>query len=342
MFGDPVSNPKGWEKVDFGNFITVLTDYHSNGSYETLRDHVTLKNEPDYALMVRTTDLESNNFVEGVNYIDERAYNHLSKSKVYGGEIIMNKIGSAGKVYRMPKLNRPVSLGMNAFLLRFNDTINDVFLYFSLQKYQDAIINEFAALGMQVSISEKQKTAKSNINSAFLKSETIWKELVLEGVIPQNGLNEIASIKIKIEVDKQPPLGFSTEEKLLLKPFSFYVKCLSLPDLFAGKMHALLFRKWSTNVKGRDWYDMEWYIKKGYTLNLEHFLLRAIDSGDWKKETINEEGFRKLLSEKIDSIKMEFVKTDISRFIKEQNALEIWSPNYFDDLTAKLKINIPR
>lgn len=89
-------------------------------------------------------------------------------------------------------------------------------------------------------------------------------------------------------------VGVSKEEKLLLKPFSFYVKCLSLPDLFAGKMHALLFRKWGTNVKGRDWYDMEWYIKKGYPLNLDHFLLRATDSGDWKRETIDEKEFRKL------------------------------------------------
>ena len=132
MFGDPVANPMGWEKVPFGNFITVLTDYHSNGSYESLRKVVTLKSEPDYALMVRTTDLENNNFTNGVNYIDEVAYNHLDKSKVFGGEIIINKIGSAGKVYRMPKLNRPVSLGMNAFLLRFNELIDDMFLYFQL------------------------------------------------------------------------------------------------------------------------------------------------------------------------------------------------------------------
>ena len=210
---------------------------------------------------------------------------------------------------------------------------------FSLEKYQQAIIHEFAALGMQVSISEKQKKVKGNINSSFLKSETIWKELVLEGVIPQNGLKEVASIKIKIEVDKEPPLGFSTEEKLLLKPFSFYVKCLSLPDLFAGKMHALLFRKWGTNVKGRDWFDMEWYIKKGYSLNLNHFLLRATDSGDWKNETISEEEFRKLLNEKIESVKLNFVKADISRFIKDPKVLEIWSPSYFHDLSAKLKIN---
>ncbi|HKG05187.1 MAG TPA: nucleotidyl transferase AbiEii/AbiGii toxin family protein, partial [Pedobacter sp.] len=207
--------------------------------------------------------------------------------------------------------------------------------------YQDAIIHEFAALGMQVSISEKKKAQKSNINSAFLKSETIWKELVLEGLIPQNGLKEVASVRIKIEVDKEPPLGFSTEDKLLLRPFSFYVKCLSLPDLFAGKMHALIFRKWGTNVKGRDWYDMEWYIKKGYSLNLDHFLLRATDSDDWKKDTINEDEFRKLLSEKIESVKMDFVKADISSFIKDPRLLEIWSPKYFHDLTSKLKINTP-
>src|SRR5690349_9767501 len=114
---------------------------------------------------------------------------------------------------------------------------------FSLSKYQDAIIQEFEALGMHVSIREKQKTNQTNIDSAFLKSETIWKELVLEGIIPQNGMEQVANVKIKIEVDREPPLGFETEDKLLLKPFSFYVKCLTLPNLFAGKMHALLFRK---------------------------------------------------------------------------------------------------
>jgi predicted nucleotidyltransferase component of viral defense system len=134
---------------------------------------------------------------------------------------------------------------------------------FSFQPYIEAIIKEFNSQGMQVSIHEKVKTLQTNVESAFLKSETIWKELVLDGILPQQGMGQVANIKIKIEVDKRPPLGFNTEEKLLTQPFSFYVKCFTLPDLFAGKMHALLFRKWQNNVKGRDWYDMEWYIKKG-------------------------------------------------------------------------------
>ena len=209
---------------------------------------------------------------------------------------------------------------------------------FSLEKYQYAIINEFASLGMNVSISEKQKVKQNNINSAFLKSETIWRELKLETIIPQNGLDTKANIKIKIEVDTEPPLNFKTEEKLLLKPFSFYVKCFTLPDLFAGKMHALLFRKWGTNVKGRDWYDMEWYIKKGIKLDLGHFLTRAQDSGDWEGESISEIEIRNLLSKKIDTVNMNYVKADVIRFIKDPTQLDIWSITYFHDLVSHLKI----
>lgn len=259
---------------------------------------------------------------------------------------IMQEIALAG-LYRAGFFEKAAFYGGTALRIfygldRFSEDLDFSLLAadldFTLEKYQEAMVSEFAALGMEVSISEKQKTTKSNINSAFLKSETIWKELLLERVIPQNGIKEVAHIKIKIEVDTKPPLGFTTEEKLLLQPFSFYVKCLSLSDLFAGKMHALLFRKWGTNVKGRDWYDMEWYVKKGHPLNLDHFLLRAKDSGDWKKDSITEEEFRKLLSEKIDSVKMDFVKADISRFIRNPKVLEIWSPTYFHDLSNRLKI----
>lgn len=132
MFGDLHLNNKGWVFGTLGESIDVLTDYHANGSYEILRDNVKLLSEPSYALMVRTTDLENNNFVKEVKYIDEHAYRFLEKSKVYGGEIIVNKIGSAGKVYLMPKLNRPVSLGMNAFLIRMKDSVNTEFMYYLL------------------------------------------------------------------------------------------------------------------------------------------------------------------------------------------------------------------
>lgn len=209
---------------------------------------------------------------------------------------------------------------------------------FSFDKYLEALVAEFASQGMQVAIKAKKKSVQSHAESAFLKSETVWRELILEEIIPQQGLNRVANITIKIEVDTLPPLGFKTEEKLLLKPFSFYVKCFTINDLFAGKMHALLFRKWKENVKGRDWYDMEWYIKRGTSLTLQHFLLRAKDSGDWKDEQITPDAFMKLLHKKIDAVDFSRIKADISRFIANPSVLDIWTPQYFHDLVVNLKI----
>lgn len=259
---------------------------------------------------------------------------------------IMQEIALAG-LYRAGFFEKAAFYGGTALRIfhkldRFSEDLDFSLLVpdedFSLVKYLDAILEEFESQGMKVSVKEKKKSIQTNIDSAFLKSETIWKELVLEGIVPQSGITQVANIKIKLEVDKKPPLGFKTEERLLLRPFSFYVKCFVMTDLFAGKMHALLFRKWGENVKGRDWYDMEWYIKKGTGLNLSHFLLRAKDSGDWQKDSITDDEFRGLLTVKIDSVNMQRVKADISRFIPKPEVLEIWSPAYFKDLITHLKI----
>ena len=131
MFGDPVNNEKGFVKAPMGDYMTLLTDFSSNGSYKTLDSGVTMYDEPNYAWMVRTTDLESGD-MDSIKYIDEQAYELLAKSKIFGGEIIMNKIGSAGKIYLMPKIDMPASLGRNAFMFRYDDRINVKFLYYLL------------------------------------------------------------------------------------------------------------------------------------------------------------------------------------------------------------------
>ena len=209
---------------------------------------------------------------------------------------------------------------------------------FSLEPYFDAIITEFESIGMKVSIREKDKKEKTNIDSAFLKSETLWKELILEDIIKQAGIKSTnRSMKIKLEVDRKPPLGFKTEEKLLTRPFSFYVKCFNRPSLFAGKMHALLFRKWQNRVKGRDWYDLEWYIKKGVPLDLHHFTLRAKDTGDWTGNQLTPDDLLELLREKFKNVSFDSVKADIVPFIKDDDVLNIWSEQYFNDLVEKLK-----
>lgn len=208
---------------------------------------------------------------------------------------------------------------------------------FSIKPYFSAILNEFEALGLKVSINEKVKLNKSAVTSAFLKSDTIWKTLSLEDIPSYRGIRVHQSLKIKIEVDCEPPLGFETEERLLLRPFSFYVKCFSTPDLFAGKLHALLFRKWKNRIKGRDWYDFEWYVQRETPLNLNHFLNRAIDSGDWNKASITPAEFKNLLHERIDSTSIEQAKKDVIRFIADEDKINIWSSEYFHDLAERIR-----
>lgn len=210
---------------------------------------------------------------------------------------------------------------------------------FTIESYFKAILDEFKSLGLSVRIKEKKKSKGATIDSAFLKAETIWKEIVLEDIIKETGVRSNKTVKIKIEVDRRPPLNFKTEEKLLLRPFSFYVKCFTKPCLFAGKMHALLFRKWQHRVKGRDWYDLEWYIQKGIPLDVNHFLTRAIDSNDWQEDHISAEQILELLHAKINSVSFSRMKEDVVRFIPDDHKLTIWTPQYFKDLIQHMKFD---
>jgi predicted nucleotidyltransferase component of viral defense system len=222
--------------------------------------------------------------------------------------------------------------GLDRFSEDLDFSLLEVNPHFSFKPYLTGMLNEFNALGLTVTIQEKAKTKQTKIESAFLKADTVWKELVLE----DSGLNMRPTIKIKLEVDTHPPLGFSTEEKLLLRPFSFYVKCFALPDLFAGKLHALLFRQRKQRVKGRDWYDMEWYIKKGVPVNFQHLVVRAKNSGDWKEETMTHDHLMTLLQNKISTVSFSRVLDDIMRFVRDDKQLKIWSADYFKDLVPKI------
>ncbi|OLR43276.1 restriction endonuclease subunit S [Helicobacter pylori] len=122
--------------VKLGDILEVLTDYHSNGSYKTLKENVTLLEQPNFAIMIRTTNFEKNDFTKNLIYINQQAYNFLSKSKVLHQDILINKIANAGAVYFMPRLDKPVSLGMNLFLLRIKKNYNKYFI-FCILKYNE-------------------------------------------------------------------------------------------------------------------------------------------------------------------------------------------------------------
>lgn len=194
---------------------------------------------------------------------------------------------------------------------------------FKLEDYFQPIINEFSALGRDVVINKKEKKNESNVESAFLKDDTAIYNLQFRTE---------RSVKIKVELDINPPLGFSTESKLLLLPYSFMTRCYTLPSLYAGKMHALLFRKWNNRVKGRDWYDFEWYVKNNISLDFTHLCQRIEQFESLNMEQMTHESFKKLLKEKIANTNFENAKADVKPFIKVQKQLEIWSTDYFTQL----------
>ena len=116
----PHELPSQWVWCRIKDLIFDLTDYHANGSYESLKANVSLFDSPNYALMIRATNFEKNDFTTVAKYITQEAYDFLSRSKLFGGEILIGKIGNAGRVYFMPSVNKPASLAMNLFALRFS------------------------------------------------------------------------------------------------------------------------------------------------------------------------------------------------------------------------------
>ena len=205
MFGDIKTNDKNWEIKKFHEIISILTDYHANGSYKILKDNVELLDFKEYALMIRTTDLENNNFIKGVKYINEKAYNFLKKTKIFGGELIINKIGSAGNVYLMPYLNIPVSLGMNQFMIRLKKDYSNIFYYKLLTtEYYTNVI-------------------KSNVQGAVTK--TITKEAIknIDIIIPPIELQN----KFAERVEKIEKLSFISKELPIFRDFQALYKKVS-------------------------------------------------------------------------------------------------------------------
>lgn len=196
---------------------------------------------------------------------------------------------------------------------------------FDFAKYFQPIIDEFAIVGREVEIKKKDKKNFGKVESAFLKDNTDVYDISFQ---------TDKSIKIKIEVDTRPPLNFRTEQKLLLQPHSFMTRCFALPDLFAGKMHELVYRVWKNRVKGRDWYDFEWYVRHNIPLGFTHLAERALQ---FNNEEIERDTFIALLKDRLASANINQVKNDVLPFVKNPKELDIWSNDYFIQLVDRVK-----
>lgn len=194
-----------------------------------------------------------------------------------------------------------------------------------LENYFQAIEREFQMAGLSVTITKKDKKVLGRVESAFLKENTETYEIKFQTK---------KTVKIKIELDTDPPLQFETEQKMLLQPYSFMVRCFTLPDLYAGKMHALVYRAWQRRIKGRDWYDFEWYVRNGILLDFNHLQARI---KEFSGKDVDKESFLETLRERLASADIELVKMDVVDFISDPHELDIWSNDYFLQLADRIK-----
>lgn len=200
---------------------------------------------------------------------------------------------------------------------------------FDLESYFPAVVAEFESLGLSIELKKKEKSQKTAVESAFLKNDTSIYSL-------EAGSSK--RIKIKLEVDTQPPLGFQTENKVSLLPFSFMTRCYRLPYLFSGKMHAFLYRGWKVRVKGRDWFDFEWYVRNNIPMNYAHFIIRTEELTPNKPCPKSEDELRSMLKQKIADTDINLVKKDVAPFLPDISVMDIWSDDYFMQLVDLMEI----
>jgi len=253
---------------------------------------------------------------------------------------VMQKITLAG-LYRHDFFKRAAFYGGTCLhffhgLPRFSEDLDFSLLRtdpdFTLSDYFGAITAEFKALGREVAITHKQKKRQAAIDSAFLKDTTDIYNLSFQTE---------RRVRVKIEVDTCPPLEFKTESHALMLPFSFMTRCFSLPCLYAGKMHALLFRDWKQRVKGRDWYDFEWYVRHRVGMDLNHFRQRMSQSHPGHPLPATLEELKALVRARVERLDVEDAKADVAPFIKDLSELDIWSPAYFTGITEQMALTPP-
>jgi predicted nucleotidyltransferase component of viral defense system len=210
---------------------------------------------------------------------------------------------------------------------------------FTLEGFGESLKREISSYGFDITFERRSKARPSVIESAFLKASTV-RELIHISANEQlaRGLHSEAQIKIKLEVDVDPPVGFSTETKFLLDPIPFPVRVYTLPDLFAGKLHAILCRNWGSRVKGRDWYDMVWYAARHPQVNVSHLEQRMRQSGHWNSESpLTFSTLIEMLESAASKVDIAMIRNEVAPFVRDNRSLDAWSNEFFLSVVQRIQ-----
>ena len=210
---------------------------------------------------------------------------------------------------------------------------------FDLSKYFVFIENEVKSYGLNLVVNKKEKEKDSNITSAFLKGDTMEHVMLFFTDNNHQTNNKLLKdIKIKFEVDINPPAGANYELKYQLLPSPYQIRLYDLPSLFAGKIHAILCRKWNLRTKGRDLYDYVFFLSLNIKVNIDLVKNKLIESKYIKEsDSFNIDILRKLLKEKFKEINYDNAREDVIPFIKNISSLDLWSSDFFINITDKLE-----
>lgn len=221
--------------------------------------------------------------------------------------------------------------GLKRFSEDLDFTLNEKNEEFSITPYIDKIKETAASYGLELEIQTKAKKNETPIESAFAKLntyQTFIKLNINEKLTSLLHKDEV--IKVKFEIDCNPPLGFNVESKWIDMPEFALVNVLDDPSLFAGKLHAVLCRNYKNTVKGRDYYDFIFYVMCGISPNLDYLRNKLIETKKiTKDDEFNLEILKKMLKERFETVDFAQVKDDAMRFVSNPREVELYSKELF-------------
>ncbi len=211
---------------------------------------------------------------------------------------------------------------------------------FDPSPYLRAIRDELRAFGFEMRVEQREKKDPSPIRSAFIKSNT--RMTMLSVSVPHpivRRLHRNQALKIKLEIDVDPPLEFLTEARVRLLPIPYSIRSFQLPDLFAGKISAILGRKRVANVKGRDWYDLVWLRARSTPVRLKHLKTRLVQNNNWPESSdLTHADLINLLDRCIEETDFAVARADLQRFVRDPQTLDLWSKSFFREIVRDITV----
>lgn len=257
-------------------------------------------------------------------------------------EILLSGLSRAG-FFRQAAFSGGTALRIFHGLDRFSEdldfSLKKASTSFDLNVYLPILEKEIGSYGLSLASEPRGEKRGTAIQSAFFKGSTKGLMLSVFSDNPHiNTLHPGELIKVKLEVDVDPPDLAQFENQFRLLPFPYEVTLYDPPSLFAGKIHAVLCRAWRDRVKGRDLHDYVFHLAQETVVNLPHLVERLRRSGFLaQNQNLDLHGLKELLCKRFEAIDFDSAKKDVFPFIQNPLALDLWSAEFFCQITGKLK-----